>query len=150
MKFKWTLGLAAVAVISAMALVHVVQKATTGVATTGKEGTAQASELALSETQIPNAAQEVGQLGAIALNDANWTHIAVPVDTERVAHMNHAAVSTQKNASFVASANAPNTATSDQVATRAAMVTDQLALKCLTATAQFAFTATGALSSGSA
>lgn len=129
MKFnKWTLGLAAVAAISAIALVHVVQKATTGVAN-GKE----VAGIAGNELVVAESAQmDIGQIGQL--------------DAAQFAIVKEYAASVDAANAF---ANAPNTATSDQVAARAAMVTDQLALKCLTATALCAYTATGAAQFGS-
>lgn len=110
---KWnirTLGLltctTAIAVMCTLALVAKTDGAANGKEVAGIAG----NELVVAKTQIAQAGQIGQQLGDVAmLNDAYCIQIAAPADTERVA--------------------TPNAANSDQVAIRAAQVTDQLALK---------------------
>ena len=130
MKFnKWTLGLAAIAAIGAMALTNALRVAP-GV-DKGKEGIAAANELVVTDLAAVTPADQIGQLDvAFAIKeDPALVDIAANED---------------------ALANAPNTATSaDQVALNAAKITDQLALKITASAKQFAFTATGAAQLGS-
>lgn len=128
MKFNIrTLGLltcaAAMAAICTAALVAKMDHP--GVAI-GKEGMAQATELVVAKTQTK--AGQIGQFDGIA-------QLAIVKE--------YSAPVASSIASKDALANAPNTATSVQVALNAAKITDQLALKITASAAKYAFATTG-------